>query len=248
MIEKSIETYWDNRADTYSEHVQQEMASRKKQAWASLIKQYTQEQGVLKVLDVGTGPGFFAILLAELGHDVTAVDASEEMLRQASKNAAETGVTIRFVQGDAHQIDRADESFDLIVSRNLTWTLPDPQGAYQEWRRLLKSNGRVLIFDANWYLRLSKPELQEQYERCFKQAADQGFSEHVSDQQYKQCEEIARKLPLTYETRPQWDLITLQECGYSQVRIQENINTLVLDELEQIIYSPTPLFAICAHK
>lgn len=247
MIEKSIENYWDNRADSYSEHVKREMADKKKQAWWDLITEYTQGQK-LNVLDVGTGPGFFAILLAEMGHQVTAVDASDAMLSQARENAACAGVNIRFFQGDAQRIDRANESFDLIVSRNLTWTLPDPKGAYREWCRLLNRNGKLLVFDANWYLRLSKTEFQGQYEHCFKQAIDRGFSEHVSEQQYKQCEEIARKLPLTYETRPGWDVMALEECGFSNVLVQENLNELIYDELERIIYQPTPMFSICAFK
>jgi 2-polyprenyl-3-methyl-5-hydroxy-6-metoxy-1,4-benzoquinol methylase len=247
VIEKSIENYWDNRADGYSEHVKKEMADKKKQAWGYLITEHTQGKK-LNVLDVGTGPGFFAILLAEMGHKVTAVDASEAMLCQARKNAACAGVNIQFVQGDAQQIDQASESFDLIVSRNLTWTLPDPKGAYREWRRLLKQDGKMLVFDANWYLRLSKSEFQEQYEHCFKQATDQGFSERVSEQQYKRCEEIARTLPLTYENRPGWDIVALEGCGFSNVLVQENLNELVYDELEKIMYQPTPMFSICACK
>ena len=37
----------------------------------------------ISVLDVGTGPGFFAILLAESGFHVTAVDMTPEMLDEA---------------------------------------------------------------------------------------------------------------------------------------------------------------------
>lgn len=36
-----------------------------------------------RVLDIGTGPGFFAINLALAGHEVTAVDVTEEMLQYA---------------------------------------------------------------------------------------------------------------------------------------------------------------------
>ena len=41
------------------------------------------------VLDVGTGPGFFAVILAENHYQVTAVDYTEAMLAQARKNAGE---------------------------------------------------------------------------------------------------------------------------------------------------------------
>lgn len=38
-----------------------------------------------KILDIGTGPGFFSIILAEAGYQVTAVDYTEAMLEEAKK-------------------------------------------------------------------------------------------------------------------------------------------------------------------
>lgn len=46
-----------------------------------------KEKEELKVLDVGCGPGFFPIILAEAGYNVTAVDYTEEMLEKARENA-----------------------------------------------------------------------------------------------------------------------------------------------------------------
>ena len=42
-----------------------------------------------------------------------------------------------------------DSSFDIVISRNLTWNLPDPDKAYAEWTRILKSGGLLLNYDAN---------------------------------------------------------------------------------------------------
>ena len=53
---------------------------------------------IQKILDVGTGPGFFAILLAKEGYQVTAVDQNAEMLRCAQENARQAGVDICFLQ------------------------------------------------------------------------------------------------------------------------------------------------------
>ena len=38
----------------------------------------------------------------------------------------------------------------MIVSRNLTWTLPDAEHAYQEWFRVLKPGGVMINLDANY--------------------------------------------------------------------------------------------------
>lgn len=74
-----------------------------------------------KALDVGTGTGQFAVYLANKGFEVTGVDLSEEMIATARQNAAQEGLPIRFQTGDAEHLDFADESFDVVVSRNLLW-------------------------------------------------------------------------------------------------------------------------------
>lgn len=248
MLEQRIETYWDGRADSYNEVVQREMACRKKQAWESLLRKYAGEQDNLRVLDVGTGPGFFAILLSGLNYSVTAIDKCEEMLRQARKNSALAGKTIKFLKADAHAVDLPDGSLDLIVSRNVTWLLPNPLEVYREWHRLLKPTGKVLVFDANWHLHLSDPELQAEHDRYVALAMAKGYRHNTSPAQQQENEAIARKLPLTYEKRPLWDEQAFRRCGFQQVVIEENISPLVHDEMEQLLYTPTPMFAICASK
>lgn len=78
-LAQAIDNYWSKRAASYSQVNQEELQGRQHQAWQQLIastiaKAYPQsELKDLKVLDIGTGPGFFAILLAELGCQVTAL-------------------------------------------------------------------------------------------------------------------------------------------------------------------------------
>lgn len=248
MLEQRIETYWNSRADSYSDLVKREMVCQKKQAWELLLRKYAGEQKNLNVLDVGTGPGFFAILLAGLDYSVTGIDKCEEMLNQARHNAAAAGTTIKFLKAEAHAVDLPNESLDLIVSRNVTWLLPNPLEAYQEWYRLLKPTGKVVVFDANWNLYLSDPELQRECDRYRQLAKEKGYKDKLLPQQRKESEAIASKLPLTYEKRPLWDQQAFRHCGFLQVDIQENISDLVHDEIEKILYTPTPMFAICASR
>jgi len=248
MLEERIERYWTGRATGYSSSIIYEMQSFKRNAWRSLIKSFAGENKTLKVLDVGTGPGFFAILMAELGHEVTAVDTSSDMLKEAKRNADYAGFEIKFITGDAQNIDLPAGSFDLIVSRNLVWTLPTPLETYQEWYRLLNTTGRVLVFDANWYLRLSDDKLQQKYEYCKSKAREMGFTEKFTNEQHRECEAIAKKLPLTYKKRPAWDKEAFIKCGFRDIVIENNINNLIYDDREKIIYEATPMFAICAAK
>ena len=56
------------------------------------------------------------------------------------------------MRGDVQNLENIqDGSFDVIVTRNLTWNLEEPQKAYQEWCRVLKKGGILLNFDAGWY-------------------------------------------------------------------------------------------------
>ncbi len=68
------------------------------------------------ILDVGTGTGRAALLLARGGAHVTGVDASEQMLAIARQRAAEEHLPVRFVAGDAHTLEFDDRSFDVVVS------------------------------------------------------------------------------------------------------------------------------------
>ena len=96
------------------------------------------------ILDVGTGTGRAALLLARGGAHVTAVDASEQMLAVARRRAEEQSLRVKFVQGDAHVLDFKNGSFDVVVSlRVLMHTL--------QWRRCLaelcRVTDRLVIFD-----------------------------------------------------------------------------------------------------
>lgn len=68
------------------------------------------------VLDVGTGTGRAALLLAHEGARVTAVDPSEQMLAIARQRAAAEGTHIAFDVGDAHALAFPDRAFDVVVS------------------------------------------------------------------------------------------------------------------------------------
>jgi ubiquinone/menaquinone biosynthesis C-methylase UbiE len=76
------------------------------------------------VLDVGTGTGRAALLLARHGARVTAIDPSEEMLDVARRRASEEGANIAFGTGDAHALDFPDRSFDVAVSLRVLMHTP----------------------------------------------------------------------------------------------------------------------------
>ena len=160
--------YWTNRASGYSTVNQEELASDQKTVWRGVISGRIAARfpdrcpEEIRVLDVGTGPGFFAIILAELGYQVTAVDYTASMLEEARHNAGALAKHIHFQQMNAEKLAFQTASFDVLVTRNVTWNLHDPEKAYAQWMRVLKPGGVLLNFDANWYSYLFDEEKKEE--------------------------------------------------------------------------------------
>lgn len=247
-LNQDVQRYWTHRAADYSEINVSELANIKRARWLKKIMEYAPQKAVLRVLDIGTGPGFFAITLALAGHRVTAVDMTEAMLEHAKHNAEHYGVKVEFVSADVHQLPFADSQFDLIVMRNVTWNLADPTRAYHEWHRLLAPGGRLLNFDANWYLQLFDKNSHQGYLDDRANARYLGLEDHYVNTDTSAMEAIAQQLPLSRERRPQWDTQTLLQCGYHKIMIDTRVGDSLWDETEKVNYASTPMFLVCAEK
>ncbi|MEK5029306.1 class I SAM-dependent methyltransferase [Paenibacillus sp. FSL M7-1046] len=247
-IQQEVETYWEGEAELYSEGIQRELNGFQREAWLKLILANAPQKDRLHVLDIGCGPGFFSVILSSAGHLVTAVDCTDNMLEEARAHTNREGVTVTFRKMDSHKLDFAAESFDLIVCRNVTWSLADPQSAYKEWRRVLKPEGRLLVFDANWNRHLWDEEMQLKHAEDQQAYIDRGFGELPHHKDIEETDRLSLLLPLTREWRPEWDVRTLKEEGFSAVYTEENLNAKVLDEKQQVLNCSTPMFMICAEK
>ena len=146
---EEIQRYWNHRYSGYSKVNQKELEGIQRERWKEQFKRLLPTNKNLKVLDIGTGPGFFTIILEELGYsNITGVDYSYKMLEVARENIKTYGKensSIQLMQMDAQNLEFEPESFDIIVSRNLTWNLEKPQQAYSEWLRVLKPKGALFI-------------------------------------------------------------------------------------------------------
>ncbi len=247
---KSIEQYWSKRAPSYSDYILKTVENDWEDIWAeTLIAGFPAESGEpLRVLDIGTGPGYYALILAKRGFDVTAVDYSEGMLEAARRNAGEYADSIAFARMDAHRLDFDDNSFDAIVTRNLTWNLEDPAKAYADWYRVLRPGGRMLNYDANWYAYLFDEKKRKEYEQDRLNTVQKGIPDHGYYEDGKIMEEISKSLPLGRLSRPQWDMVTLLNIGFSKVSVDTTASSFLLNDEEKVNYASTPGFLICAEK
>lgn len=249
---EATEKYWTNRADGYSQVNQEELSGLQHASWKNFLleeinKSYPGHQSSeIQVLDIGCGPGFFSVILAECGYSVTAIDYTQAMLEEAKENAMAQGVQdrINFLQMDAQALEFSDDTFDLIVSRNLTWNLQEPECAYREWNRVLKKKGLLLNFDANWYGYLFDDKKRADYEKDRRKTIELGIEDHYTCTDIDAMERIAYRMPLSPVERPAWDLEVLREIGMQQVEARTDIAGLLLSQVEQVNYAATPIFLV----
>lgn len=141
---ETIRSFWARDGAAYDAADGHGIGSSTEQArWRALLADLPRGA---RVADVGAGTGFVALLLAELGHEVVAVDQSNEMLAEARRKAQQADLEIRFDVADVEDLSFDDASVDAVTARHVLWTLLDPQRALDEWRRVLTPSG-VLVAD-----------------------------------------------------------------------------------------------------
>jgi demethylmenaquinone methyltransferase/2-methoxy-6-polyprenyl-1,4-benzoquinol methylase len=99
-----------------------------------------------RVLDVATGTGLVASLLAQRGAEVVALDQSEDMLGGARARLAKTpeiADRVRFVRGEAEALPFADSSFDALTFTYLLRYVDDRAATMRELARVLKPGARI---------------------------------------------------------------------------------------------------------
>jgi len=219
-MKEIINKCWSKNACSYNKYVRRSLHSkREKTAWQEIFTEVLGKESI-NILDVGTGPGIVAFLLAELGHDVTGVDFSDEMLRMAMENATHFEVPVEFKHGDAENLPFADKSFDAVVSKDVLWTLPNPEKTIAEWRRVLKSGGKVAFADGNWYLNLDgslKRRVWRYLAMPLVLITEQRWDSDLDA-------DVKNKLWSTHTKRPDADIEILENVGFSDVRVMNGIN------------------------
>ena len=247
-FKESIQERWEHSAKGYSDGIQQDFDTKVVETWQNLILHHiVLTDKPLEILDVGTGPGYFANILSMAGHNVTAIDCAKNMLEEAKINADMHHVYPKFYQMDSHLLSFQPESFDMIVSRNVTWTLYDPIHAFKQWHHVLKPGGKLVIFDANWHLHQFEPSLYKKVMQGCKEnearpseCAYQGNNPKVLD--------YYKDMPLARIQRPKWDEETLPQLGFEIIQIQPCLNAVVYNIQDQMKYEHIPLFQIVAQK
>lgn len=142
-IKERIRAFWDNPNHKYdaghgvNDPIEKDM-------WIEAMAQLLGPDKDLRILDIGTGTGFLALLLAEMGYNVVGVDWAKNKIQLAKDKAANAKIPVTFEIQDAETLSFPDGSFDAVVSRHVIWTLADPLAAARDWIRVVRPGGLII--------------------------------------------------------------------------------------------------------
>ena len=177
---------------------------------------------------------------AALAKPLGGLGSLETMLEDAAALAAGLGLDIAFRHMDAQEPDFPEGTFDVVLSRNLTWTLPQPEKAYAQWYRVLKPGGLLLNFDADYAANVRSESTQN----C-SVAPDSPYG-HVGMTEALVEENNAITLALDVgQKRPAWDEAVLKKVGFSRCRTDLTVGRRVLGEADLV---HAPMFGVFAQK
>jgi SAM-dependent methyltransferase len=146
----AIAAYWDAAAPDFDNEPDHGLLAKEtRTAWAGLLSAWLPS-GPADVLDVGCGTGSLSELTAQAGHRVTGVDLSPRMVEHARTKLEAAGLTGQFLVGDAAVPPTGEARFDVLLSRHLVWTLPDPQAALKEWVSRIRPGGTLILVEGRW--------------------------------------------------------------------------------------------------
>lgn len=160
-----VEQYYDT-----DDHSEWERLNRHKTEWAVTMRALSEflPPAPARILDIGGGPGRYAIALAKLGYEVTLADISSESLKRAEEQAKSEGVTLAGIyHADATDLSAfSDTAYDAVLMLGPLYHLISQEArhqAVQEAARVLKNQGIVFAAFLNRFsaLRVCVQEFPE---------------------------------------------------------------------------------------
>jgi len=160
----------------------------------------------LDIVDVGAGTGGFAVGIASRGHRVTVVDPSPDALAAGRRRAAEAGVTLTEVQGEAVDLPAlvgepgtdgtsADRGADLVICHNVLEYVDSPDAALAAVARVLRPGGTVSVLAANTVAAVLQRALAGKYAEALAMLPGTGSSSTFSSSA-GQAPSVARRFTL----------------------------------------------------
>lgn len=111
--------------------------------WETLARSLLQLLDTGDVLDIASGDGITAELLAPHARSIVCLDSSERVVQAAAKRLR-TFSNVEVIKGDMHALELTDQRFDLVLMLHALTYAENPARAVAEAARVLRPGGRLL--------------------------------------------------------------------------------------------------------
>ena len=143
---REIQRYWNSEAEDYKKNHPEHLDSNMHPSWGlwhipeAALNLMPKDLSGVTLLDLGCGRGHDAVAYGKLGAKVTAIDVSEEQLKNAIEHP-----NVKYMHCPAEKVPLSDESFDCIISDHGAFDHSPADLLLMEAVRLLKPGGHLII-------------------------------------------------------------------------------------------------------
>lgn len=124
------------------------------------------------VLEIGSGTGVNFPYYHHSVTTVTAIEPSQHMIDRSRKKREMSVVPIQIIKDSAERLPFDDHTFDTVVATLVLCTIPNPEAALQEMKRVCKPEGKILIFEHVKMNNVVLADLQECLTPLWKKVCD----------------------------------------------------------------------------
>lgn len=222
-VEK-IRRQFTRQADAYSRMKQ----TRDEKGLRALVA-LSGVSGSDRVADIACGPGFLTMAFAEKCAHALGVDATDELLDGARREAARRGLhNVSFFRGDANRLEHADGAFDTSSCRAAFHHFPDPASVLRELRRVVKPGGKILIADMLGSADPEKADAHDRIERLCDPTHTRALPEAEFDRLFREADLEVLHRPTS---RIDYDVEQWLEHGGPRAEVAAEIRQLLAASL-----------------
>jgi 2-polyprenyl-3-methyl-5-hydroxy-6-metoxy-1,4-benzoquinol methylase len=142
---EKLPSRWDANASFWMQIIRQHRDKYRNELTDPAMLQAIGQPDGLAVLDAGCGEGYLSRILARNGATVTGVDSSAKLIEAARTQNDSDALTVSFDVASVDEMPYTDNRFDLVVCNHVLNDLHDASKAINEFARVLRNGGRLII-------------------------------------------------------------------------------------------------------
>lgn len=171
--------------------------------WEATTRLIAQMIHLDNVLDIGSGDGVLAELMAPQSNKYTCVDNSAKVI-EAAKNRLKHLSNVAFIQADMQQLPFSDNSFDCVLLLQVLTYAENPEKTIAEAVRVAKPKAKILLATLN----------KHQHQHVLKEYGHvhMGFSPEAIEAFFleQNCQQVNARITSQEQRLPHFEIITAE--------------------------------------